>query len=213
MSLSPYSTTKSLPPGYIKREYIVYDGKIGRDQLPVLNFSLPEFHMVTFATVRVTLGATRQDIPLLGWKIENVKVNGRQFVANHPVNSLIEIQNTSKKLVTLKELENNQIIITHSAPLGAGTPLTGDIPCVVQLFILGEEASPEEKARGTGQDLMSNLKNAQNALVDLAKNNTPLAIAVLAVFAIMIVGIGYILSQTTAERRIATSAISEVKKN
>lgn len=209
MSLSPYSAT--LPTGFIKREYIVYDGKIGRDQLPVLNFSLPEFHRVTFATVRVTLGATRQDIPLLGWKIENVKINGRSFVANHPVNALIEIQNTSKKLITLKELENNQIIITHSAPLGAGTPLTGDIPCVVQLFMIGQEASPEEKARGTGQDLMSNLKNAQNALVDLAKNNTPLAIAVLVIFAVLIIGIGYILSQTTAERRIATSAISEVK--
>lgn len=206
MSIS--NTREPTSADYLTREYVVYEGTLGRDQMKPVHFTIPEFNSVDASYITVILGATRQDIPLLGWKVENIIVNGRSFVANDPVNPTIILDNAPNGVSVLKAQDDNIVEIKHTPPLLAGTPFTGDIPITIRLWVHGLKANWQDAGLGVVNSLTAGAKNLQTTFLDTIKTNTPLAIALLAVFAVIIVGIAYILFQTQGERSIASGAIT-----
>lgn len=193
----------------ITREYRLPVESLGSKQTPALQFTLSDFSEVRKAILTIVIGATQQDIPLLGWKLDSVVVNGQVFVANHPINSVITIHDTNMALVSLRTDQPNTLIIRHFAPLGAGV-ITPDVPVDVRLHVTGIEANPVERVPRTFTDLSALLQNNLEGLKTAMKESTPLAVTVLVIIAIIIVALAWIISHPSVR---AVSSVAESASN
>jgi len=185
----------------IERNYDLPVENLGAKQTPALSFTLSEFTEVRKAILKINVGATRTknifgqeiDFPLTDWKIDSIVINGKNFPANDPLNPVITIHDTDIALATLQTNEPNTLIIRHQAPLGTGV-IVPDVPVDIRLWVSGIEASALQKIPRLGTDLSSAVKNMSAEFEKLVKDNTPVAIAILVIIAIIIVALAYILT-------------------
>lgn len=210
--------TQMTTSGIIKRqELVLFSDRLPRDNPLILRESFPQFKEITKAELNVTLSATN-DLPLIGWRLTEIRVNNKTFAPSNPLRSSILIQNIntgSKKIsrgekipAGLKSLVSsgeNKFEIFRDAPFGTG--IIGDqIFADVRIILEGTlETNPIALGAGALSSISSNIKNFEFFTGDKIKQNTPLAIAGIIAIVIILVLIAIIVSR-------ASNVTSDVKE-
>ena len=221
VSINP-SVTQGLTGGEIKRQEItLFSDRLPKDNPLILRAAFPQFKRITKAELHVTLSATN-DLPLFGWRLTEIRVNDKTFIPSNPLRSKILIQNipVNKKVERGQTLGTNDITvgslhtgenrfeIFRDAPFGTG--VIGDqIFSQVKIILEGEqETNPLALGAGALSSISSNIKNFEFLTGDKIKSNTPLAITLLVISAIIIIGLAIILTKS----RGITSDIKETSQ-
>lgn len=175
----------------------IFDRQSTKDGSPIAKTFTLGYDSITNAVLKIQLLADTPFLNIYGWKLTKVDVNGNIFYPNSAQDTSILIQDVNNVNTSLRKVlnpnGNNTISINFDAPIGAGV-ISQSAQINAQLLVTGSKSISGSLGLNnlpSSSDIISNISN-------FFKDNTPVAIAILILIAVIIVALAYLSSKVPA---------------